>query len=235
MTRTESVALDLQGNRHDWRHEEIKPWTPREIFAKHGRPRELTRHRNIYVMDEPADQVFWVCWGEVSLIRNVVDGHEFTVDHSGQGSVFGEQEVLLDTPRQATASCRTDVALLCLPRETSLALREQVPEFAWWLNRTLATRLLRMQGRVETLLFKSAQGKVAQALIDLVRDHGRVTGEGTLIDYAITHLEIGSQIGCARETVSYAFIEFRKMGLIATCGRRTIVRDMNRLRRIADQ
>ena len=235
MPRTESVASKLPASTLGWLNGETAAWTPREFFAKHGKPLEVRRHKPVYLAGEPAHQLFWICWGEVALVRNAVDGHDFTVDNGRQGTVFGEQEMLLDIVRQSSAWCRTDVALFCLPRGPAQALRDQVPEFAWWLNRILATRLVRMQDRAESLLFKSAYGKVAQALVDLVQNHGRETGEGILIDDAITHVEIGSLIGCARETVSCAFIEFRDLGLIATRNRRTIVRDLGRLRQVAAQ
>ncbi|NIP72652.1 MAG: winged helix-turn-helix domain-containing protein, partial [Gammaproteobacteria bacterium] len=45
----------------------------------------------------------------------------------------------------------------------------------------------------------------------------------------ITHQEIGNLIATTRETVSYAFMEFRQRGLISTRQRKTIVHDLAEL------
>jgi CRP-like cAMP-binding protein len=161
------------------------------------------------------------------------NGRECTLDHFRPGSIFGEQELILNEDRKATALPRTDVALLVLSRSIVLELQEQVPELVLWMNRSLAASLLRMQNRVESMVFKSAHGNIAEVLVDLARIHGRQTPEGVLIDCPITHQEIASQIGSARETVSYAFMEFRAQGLIATRVRHTFVLDMARLQQIA--
>ena len=54
-----------------------------------------------------------------------------------------------------------------------------------------------------------------------------------MIDYPITHQEIGNLIATTRETVSYAFMEFRQLGLISTRQRKTIVHDMPGLGKVA--
>lgn len=201
-------------------------WSPRQVFAAHGSALEFRRGSLVYTADAAPSHVYWIREGEVSLVRHTPDGREFTLDVHRSGSVFGEQELLLDMPRHSQALCRADCGLLALTRQAVWELRRDSADFAWWLNRVLAVRQSRLQSRLETLLFKSAPGKVAQLLLDLAQDYGRPEGEGTLIDYPITHQEIGSLIGTTRETVSYAFMDFRQRGLIATRRRRTIVRDL---------
>ncbi|MEE8434194.1 MAG: Crp/Fnr family transcriptional regulator, partial [bacterium] len=110
---------------------------------------------------------------------------------------------------------------------------ESDPSFGLWLTRQMSARQARMENRLEALLFKSANGKVAQVLLNLAREHGQGTTEGTMIDYPITHQEIGNLIATTRETVSYAFMEFRQRGLISTRQRKTIVHDMDELEEVA--
>ncbi|MBI4082244.1 MAG: Crp/Fnr family transcriptional regulator [Candidatus Lambdaproteobacteria bacterium] len=205
----------------------------RGAFEAHGKALTFRRHSAVYTPEDVAGHLYWICEGEVSLERSVLDGREFTLDHCGAGTVFGEIELLLEMPRQYAAVCRADAALLTLPRHKVMELRGADPGFAWTLNRILAERQSRLQARLEALLFRSAHGKVAQMLADLARDHGRPTREGMLIDYPITHQEIANLIAATRETVSHAFIEFRNSGLIATRERRTVILDLNKLNEIA--
>jgi CRP/FNR family transcriptional regulator len=208
-------------------------WDPTPVFEAHGSPVTLRRGAPVYTPGQSPAHIYWIAEGEVSLVRHTVDGREFTLDVHREGSVFGEQELLLDTPRHCEAVCRTDTRLVALTAQTVWTLRKQSADFAWWLSRVLAERQTRLESRLEALLFKSAPGKVAQVLVDLAQEYGRPATGGTLIDYPITHQEIGSMIGTTRETVSYAFMDFRQKGLIATQQRRTIVRDLRKLEEAA--
>jgi CRP/FNR family transcriptional regulator, cyclic AMP receptor protein len=208
-------------------------WDPSPVFEAHGSPLELRRGTPVYTPGQSPAHIYWISQGEVSLVRHTVDGREFTLDVHREGSVFGEQELLLDMPRHCEAVCRTDTHLVALTAQAVWTQRRESANFAWWLSRVLAERQTRLEARLEALLFKSAPGKVAQVLVDLAQEYGRPSTDGTLIDYPITHQEIGSMIGTTRETVSYAFMDFRQKGLIATRQRRTIVRDLRRLEEAA--
>jgi CRP-like cAMP-binding protein len=204
-------------------------WHPAPVFETHGVPVHLRRGSPVYTPGQAPTHLYWVAAGEVSLVRHTLDGRELMLDVHREDSVFGEQELLLGTPRHCEAVCRADSRLLSLTERAVWTLRRESAEFAWWLSRVLAARQSRLEARLEALLFKSAPGKVAQLLVDLVRDYGRPSTDGTLIDYPITHQEIGSMIGTTRETVSYAFMDFRQKGWIATRRRRIIVRDLRKL------
>jgi CRP/FNR family transcriptional regulator len=205
------------------------PWNPAAVFEPCGVPLNLERGSPVYTPGQAPAQLYWIAKGEVSLVRHTQDGRELTLEVHREGCVFGEQELLLGMPRRCEAVCRTDAKLRSLAAEHVRTLCRESAEFAGGLNRVLAERQGRLEARLEALLFKSAPGKVAQLLVDLAQAYGRPAPGGTLIDYPITHQEIGSLIGTTRETVSYAFMEFRQRGWIATQQRRTVVRDLGRL------
>lgn len=204
------------------------------VFATRGQPRSYRRHAAVYSSGDAAECAYLVVSGEVKLSRYTPDGRELTIEHAGPGAFFGEAEIMLDSRRESQAVARSDVMLQALDKETLLASVESDSDFGLWLTRQMSARQARLENRLESLLFKSATGKVAQLLLDLAHQHGQATGEGTLIDYPITHQEIGNLIATTRETVSYAFMEFRDTGLITTRRRKTIIKDMERLGQMAE-
>lgn len=204
-----------------------------DIFRTEGQLKTFKRHTLIYSPGDESTGVHFLSSGEVKLSRYTPEGRELTLDHLNPGSVFGEMEILLDTVRESQAVARSEVVAYVLDSATLLAKMESDPGFGLWMTRQMSARQARMENRLETLLFKSANGKVAQVLVKLAADHGSHTGEGTLIEYPITHQEIGNLIATTRETVSYAFMEFRQMGLISTRQRKTIVRDLDGLEAMA--
>ncbi|MBI4083542.1 MAG: Crp/Fnr family transcriptional regulator [Candidatus Lambdaproteobacteria bacterium] len=202
------------------------PYPGVDLMRELGQPRTYRRHTPLFAPGERATHLYLLDEGEVRLSRSTADGRELTLDHLTRGAVFGETEVLLDTPRETLALARTDAQARLLDRGTLDALMAADARVGCWLSRLLSHRQAQLAARLETLLFKSANGRVAQVLVELAQEHGQPTREGTLIDYPITHQEIGNLIATTRETVSYAFMELRQRGLISTRQRRTIVLDL---------
>ena len=203
------------------------------LFREHGTMRQYRRHSLIYSPGDSASHIYMVGHGEVKIARYTSDGRELTLDHLGAGGIFGEMEILLGRPRESQALARTESVIHMMERETLYALIGAYPTFGMWLTRVMGLRQARMENRLESLLFKSATGKVAQVLLKLAHEHGEETQGGTLINYPITHQEIGNLIATTRETVSYAFMEFRQRGLISTKQRKTIILDLDELGEVA--
>lgn len=203
------------------------------IFRDSGQRRQVRRHALIFSPGDNASHIYMVGHGEVKISRYTPEGRELTLDHLGPGEVFGEMEILLERARESQALARTDCILYQLEKEMLSSLIETDPQFSLWLTRIMGQRQAKMENWLESLLFKSANGKVAQILLQLARNHGVKISGGTLIDYPITHQEIGNLIATTRETVSYAFMEFRQRGLISTRQRKTIVHDLERLGEVA--
>ncbi len=204
-----------------------------QYIHQQGQLKTYKRHSLIYSAGDPATQIFIISGGEVKLSRYTPEGRELTLDHLGADSIFGETEVLLGKRRESQAVARSDLIVYALEKEALMASLESDPQFGMWLNRQMALRQARVESRLESLLFKSANGKVSQVLLRLAKEHGRKTEQGIMIDYPITHQEIGNLIATTRETVSYAFMEFRQLGLISTEQRKTILHDLEGLSEIA--
>jgi CRP/FNR family transcriptional regulator len=203
------------------------------LLRQRGTPRIVRRHEPVYSIGDPATHVYLLERGEITLSRVTPEGRELILESLGAGDLFGETELLLGRPRTSQALARTECVVYLLYREALLALVAEQPDFGLWLVRRMGARQTRLQERMETLLFASAGAKVAQVLLGLAERHGKNTAEGLLIDYPITHQEIGNLIATTRETVSYTFMDFRDRGLIATHQRKTVIRDQDALAQIA--
>jgi uncharacterized protein YhbP (UPF0306 family) len=66
----------------------------------------------------PADKMFIIVKGDVSVVRDEPDGSKTELETLSDGQFFGELAILRDTPREATAKAETDVMLLAMQRET---------------------------------------------------------------------------------------------------------------------
>ena len=206
---------------------------PEQFIQQYGQLKTYKKHSLIYSAGDAATTVFMISTGEVKISRYTTEGRELALEHLSSDMIFGETEVLMGKIRECQATARTNLIVYAVEREILISHLQNDPGFSLWLSQQMALRQARMESRLESLLFKSANGKVSQVLLKLAEEHGRKNGEGILIDYPITHQEIGNLIATTRETVSYAFMEFRQQGLISTKQRKTILHDIEGLELIA--
>ncbi|HMY58882.1 MAG TPA: Crp/Fnr family transcriptional regulator, partial [Pseudomonadota bacterium] len=101
------------------------------------------------------------------------------------------------------------------------------------LVKVLAQRRRELEGKIENLIFKDVNSKLAELLLRLGQDYGVDDSRGTLVSLKITHQEMANLIGSTRETVSLTLSQFKRSGLIATDGRRVILSNQEGLRALA--
>ena len=90
-----------------------------------------------------------------------------------------------------------------------------------------------MATRVEGLTFDTAYRKVESLLLYFAKKFGEKKGKDTIIDYPLTHREIASWIGSARETVSLEIEKLKKNGIITVTKRTILIKDMKKLEKEA--
>ena len=203
------------------------------FFMECGKLVTFSKGNALYAPGEVSDKIFCINHGEIKISRSTNDGKEIILDLLGPGAVFGEVETISNINRKNTAIAKKDTILHCVSKSTLEEKMNQDPRIALWIVNKISQKQIKTENLLENLLFKSANAKVANVLLDLAKTHGVKNDRGILIDYLITHQEIGNTIATTRETVSYAFMEFRQMGLIDTIKRRTIILDQEALEKVA--
>jgi len=203
------------------------------FFMEWGNLSTISKGNALFRPGETGDQVYYVSHGEVKVYRSTNDGKEIIMELLGPGSIIGDAEALSGVAWKNTAITKQDTIVHAISRKILLERIAKEPKIAFWMLERLSRKQLDTENQLEGLLFKSANAKVAQVLLDLADRYGEQADEGLLIDYLITHQEIGNTIATTRETVSYAFMEFRQAGLIDTVKRKTLIKNRSALNEIA--
>jgi CRP-like cAMP-binding protein len=89
----------------------------------------------------------------------------------------------------------------------------------------LGRRRKQLETKLEHLVFKDVQAKLAALLLELGEEYGQENEEGVLIGLKITHQEMANLIGSTRETISLTLAQFKKRGLLDMNGRAVILLD----------
>jgi CRP/FNR family cyclic AMP-dependent transcriptional regulator len=191
---------------------------------------EARRKRVIYMPGDPGDSVYFVTGGRVKISRVTPDGKELTLSYCGPGELFGELCLIDGRHREEMAEAMENALVAQVGREHFSALLNRHAALGFEMVKILTARRRDIEQKMEDLVFKDVNAKLAELLLGLCDDYGVDDDRGTLVAVKITHQEMANLIGSTRETVSLTLSQFKKSGLIATDGRKVIITDHEALR-----
>ncbi len=191
---------------------------------------QVRRGEGIYAPGDPGEELFIVKTGVVKLSTTTSDAREVILAFVNPGETFGELAVVDDTPRDHRAEAHEDAVVCGVRRDLVVALVREAPEVALQLNRILGDRVRALRSRVEELLCKSAEVRVARALVDLAEAHGIADAEGVLVPLRLSQRDLANLAGLSRETVNAVLQALRARSLVEADRRSIRIRQPARLR-----
>ena len=99
-----------------------------------------------------------------------------------------------------------------------------------FLLKIVGSRVLEMEKRLESLVFKDSRTRVIEYLHTLGERKGQKVGYEVVVRRFLTHQEIANLTATSRQTVTSILNELRSKGLITFDRRRLLIRDMDKLK-----
>jgi len=172
--------------------------------------------------------------GLVRIYRVSSSGTETTFGYVRAGEIFGELAVFLHEPRESFAKAVRASFVWQLKREAIREVLAAHPGIVVAITKQVGSRLKRIESRVEQLVFRPVQSRVAKILLELASDFGRPEPPGLLIDFAVSQEELATLVGASRQTVNASLRQLERAGLIRRDGRRFLLLNADELRRSTD-
>jgi CRP-like cAMP-binding protein len=195
--------------------------------------REVRRRQVVYLPGDPGQSVYFVNGGRVKISKVTRDGKELTLAYRGPGEIFGELVLIDGGPREEMAEAMENALITEVPRDDFEKLLQKEGMIGYRLTKIVAQRRREVENKIEQLIFKDVNAKLAELLLRLASEYGIEDSRGTLVSLKITHQEMANLIGSTRETVSLTLSQFKRRGLIQTDGRKVILADREGLRALA--
>lgn len=199
------------------------PSRPASSADPHSPMMRVTAHVTLLHEGDPARRIMEVMDGAVMLTKLLPDGRRQVVELLGPGDVFGLacDEVYACSAETLTPSTINAHERSALERDPVLAAR---------LLRRFETQLCSMHAHALVLGRMSALERVAFFLTRLAPEG---LGGGTL-HLSMTRQEIADFLGLTLETVSRAFSELKRRGLVALLRADEVrIQDRSSVRRLA--
>lgn len=201
--------------------------TPERLteLAQEVEIREIPRRQVIYLPGDPGDRVFFINGGRVKCSKVTRDGKELTLAYRGAGHIFGELCVIDGTPRDEMAEAMKNAIITEVPRDLFKELLLSDSKLCFTFACIVGDRRRQIETKLEHLVFRDVQAKLAALLLELADEYGVEHEDGTQIGLKITHQEMANLIGSTRETISLTLAQFKKKGLLDLNGRTVILKD----------
>ena len=96
--------------------------------------------------------------------------------------------------------------------------------------KVMGSRVLEMENRLESLVFKDSRSRIVEYLLDLLKRRGQRVGYEWVVRKFITHQEIANLTATSRQTVTTVLNELRTKELITFNRKRLLIRDLDKLK-----
>jgi CRP/FNR family transcriptional regulator, cyclic AMP receptor protein len=150
-------------------------------------------------------------------------GREVTLSLLRSGDSFGEMSLFDQAPRSAHCMAIEPTTLLVLSREDLLRHMQAHSRTAMNLLGEMARRLRRADETIAQLALCDVNERLIHRLVGLAREEGASGPDGLVVRRRPTQQELANMIGSCRETISRAFNQLARDGLIIPRGRSLVV------------
>lgn len=192
--------------------------------------RTFKRDQIIYRPDEPSQFIYMIAGGRVKIGHYLEDGKEVTKAILTKGEIFGELALAGEEKRTDFAQAMdADTAICPMSIDDLKALMWEDKELSFRLLKLVGLRLMRMERKLELLVFKDARTRIIEFLKDAASWKGKKVGFETMIPTKLTHKDIAALTGTSRQTVTTILNELKEQNLIYFDRKKILIRDLEKL------
>lgn len=191
--------------------------------------KDFKKGEYIYLPDESSDKLYFINEGSIKVGTYSEDGKEITKAILRKGEVFGELALVGEGQRRdfAVAQEKTNTCVVTVEEMRTL-MREHTGIGLFIMN-LLGSRLLKMERRLESLVFKDSRTRIIEFLLEINEERGQRVGYEWVVRKFHTHQEIANLTATSRQTVTTVLNELRNDNLITFNRKRLLIRDKEAL------
>ena len=202
--------------RHPQRAQIFCGFGPEEMsrIAAHARSLRKGRGEFIYIPGDRADFVYILKQGRVKLSVLAESGKEIAIDIIQPGEIFGEFALVDESLRSNMAQALDDVLMWVFSKHDFTTLLTTQPKLSLSYIKLVGDRRRRMEKKLSDITSKAVSGRICELLHELSTSSIEV--ETVASDYLVplTHHDVASLIGAARQTTTTVLNDLERRGII---------------------
>ncbi|MEJ7647193.1 MAG: Crp/Fnr family transcriptional regulator [Chryseolinea sp.] len=152
--------------------------------------------------------------GRVKIVHLPVGGGEGTFTILTQGEIFGELATAVGERNGDFAQAMEGVTICPLTTEQLKELMYDNKELSFKILKLIGLRIIKIERKLEILVFKNARTRVVEFLKDTAVAKGVKVGAETMIPTKLTHKDIASLTGTSKQVITTILNDLKDKNLI---------------------
>ena len=194
----------------------------------------VAREAAIFEQEGEAHFFYLLLDGHVRVVKTTADGQQVIVRYISAGELLGIAHALGRTTYPASAIAAVDCVVLAWPSRLWAEFSQLYPAFGAATYKTVGARLQEAHTRVVEMSTQQVEQRVAHALLRLVKQTGKKSDEGILIDFPISRQDIAEMTGTTLHTVSRLLSLWETKGLVRSGRQKVTIVEPHRLLLLAE-
>ena len=176
--------------------------------------------------------IFCVTSGVCKLSKLSPNGKDQIIKLVKPGELLGQRSMISDEPANLSAVALEDMEVCFIPRSEVLNMFDKNNQFSMNMMKTICGDLKESSEHMISISQKTVKERLAETLVYLAESFGK-NDDGSL-RIQLSREELAGMIGTATESCIRLLSDFNKIGLIELIGKKIVIKDLNKLKRIAD-
>jgi CRP-like cAMP-binding protein len=175
---------------------------------------------------------FCINSGIIKVFKTGVDGKEQIIRFARKGEIIAYRSVLSNESACTSAKVIEDCQVCFIPSELLIQFVKTNPAFSFEIVKLTCHELAEANSYITDIAQKTVRERVAEVLIQLVKDFG--LDEQKFLRISLTREELANIVGTATESVIRLLSEFKGDRLIELSGRKIRILDLKGLEKISN-
>jgi len=193
--------------------------------------KEATKKDIVHFSDDSADKIYFLKKGKVKLSKYSEGGKEMILSILGPGEIFGETGVMGAESYGTVAEVMEDAIVCSLSIDQLNNMLKNNPAFNFSVTKLIGLRYLKVQSRLESLVFKTAPERIRGFIKEMTDEHGKTLANGVekVVKLKLKHEDIAKLTATTRQSVTTELNNLEKEGVILYDRKRILVKKYNEL------
>jgi CRP-like cAMP-binding protein len=192
----------------------------------------IKKGESIFEEGENVNGIFCIKDGVCKLTKLSPNGKDHIVKLVTKGELLGQRSMISEEPANLSAVALEDMQVCFIPKNEILGFFDKNNQFSMNVMKTICGDLKLADDHMVNMAQKSVKERLAETLVYLHENFGINTDETLKIQ--LSRDELASMIGTATESCIRLLSDFNKLELIELVGKKIILKDINKLKKIAD-
>jgi CRP-like cAMP-binding protein len=192
----------------------------------------VKKGEHLFEEGDSVNGVYCITSGVCKLSKLSANGKDQIVKLVKAGELLGQRTLISEEPANLSAVALEDMEVCFIPKSEVLNMFDQNNQFSRNVMKTICGDLKETSDHLVSISQKTVKERLAETLIYLEENFGKNT-DGSL-HIQLTREELAGMIGTATESCIRLLSDFNKLGLIELIGKKIVIKDIGKLRRIAD-